>query len=105
MWPMILQTDSALAGATRGVHCEHMRHDSCDSIPSCCLTSEPGWNEAERSAKSEKRKRKRNGVRIQEGSQAIPAARSLRFCQRRQPEQQRAQFHAAIKMGRGAAPF
>ena len=53
-----------------------------------CLQTEPCWNAAERSAKSEKRMRKRSGTRIQVWSQAIPGGGSLRFCQCRQPEQQ-----------------
>jgi hypothetical protein len=44
------------------------------AFPPACLQTEPRQNEAERSAKSEKRMRKRSGARIQVWSQAILAA-------------------------------
>ena len=44
-----------------------------------CLQTEPRRNAAERSAKSEKRMRKRSGARIQVWSQAICPSGSLRL--------------------------
>jgi hypothetical protein len=66
-----------------------------------CLTTEPGWNGAERSAKSEKRMRSgmedgfRKGVRHQVGGgslRTLPAVAQSRL--RTSPEQQRSQSDA-----------
>jgi hypothetical protein len=53
-------------------------------IPAC-LQTEPRWNEAERSAKSEKRMWKQSEERVQVWSQASPAAAVCDFAAQAQP--------------------